>query len=162
MTSPSQRWATAVAIALLAGAVAPGARAESFDAGPLGRPGVRTIEASAAPRLGAAPLKAAEPALARIGFDPGGATLSQSAAADLESFVRAFGRRAGRMTLKSYAGEIGDTSTTARRLSLKRVLAVRDFLIERGISAERLDVRALGGARDAGPLDRVDITRGGG
>lgn len=162
MTSLSQRWTLAAGVALLAGAAAPGVRAEPFDIVPLGRPGTQTIEASAGPLLGAAALKAAEPALARIGFEPGGATLSPAAAADLESFVRAFGRRAGRMTLKSYAGEIGDTSTTARRLSLRRVLAVRDFLIERGISAERLDVRALGGAHDAGPLDRVDITRAGG
>lgn len=162
MTSPSQRWALATGVAFLAGMTALGARADSLDVVPLGRPGTQTTEASAGPLLGATPLKAAEPALARIGFDPGGATLSQAAAVDLENFVRAFGRRAGRMTLKSYAGEIGDTSTTARRLSLRRVLAVRDFLIERGISAERLDVRALGGARDAGPLDRVDITRAGG
>jgi len=37
------------------------------------------------------------------------------------------------------------------------VLAVREVLLAQGIAAERLDVRALGGARDSGAPDRVDI-----
>lgn len=158
MTFSSQHRLSAAIFALLLGAAAAGARAEALDVTPLERPGTSAIETPAAAVL----LDAAEPALARIGFDPGAATLDRAAAANLDRFAGEFRRRAGRVALKAYAGEIGDASTTARRLSLKRVLAVRDFLIERGISGERLEVRALGGTRDAGPLDRVDITRTGG
>lgn len=143
---------------LLFGASVADARATALDITPLERPEPRATGTLAAP----APREAAEPALARIGFAPDAATLDRAAVADLDRFAGEFRRRAGRVALKAYAGEPGDTGPAARRLSLKRVLAVREFLIGRGVSAERLDVRALGGTRDAGPPDRVDITRTGG
>ena len=49
----------------------------------------------------------------------------------------------------------------ARRLSLKRALAIRQVLIDDGVPAERIDVRAMGGADDRGPADRVDVLRQG-
>ncbi|HMM13083.1 MAG TPA: OmpA family protein [Parvibaculum sp.] len=185
MTFPEGRWVRTVRIAglcavlmLMAGT---GARAEPVDAVPLDRPGTRmgepmppeplaaplpaiidaSPEGAAAPALGTSPLRAPEPALARIGFPPEEAALSDGEAARLKTFADDFRRRGGRVTLKAYAGAPGDTSTNARRLSLKRVLTVRNFLIEHGIATDRLEVRALGGTRDAGPLDRVDITRAG-
>ena len=45
----------------------------------------------------------------------------------------------------------------ARRLSLKRALAIRQVLIDNGVPAERIDVRAMGGADYMGPADRVDV-----
>lgn len=106
-------------------------------------------------------LPAPEPAIMRIHFDAGDATLSPAALADVQSFAASFKSRGGRVALKSYAGTAGDTSSNARRLALRRVLAVREVLIGQGINAERLQVQALGGARDAGPLDRVDIVKSG-
>ncbi|WP_325401747.1 OmpA family protein [Parvibaculum sp.] len=114
------------------------------------------------PKLGAPALRAAEPAILRVAFDPDDAVLSPQALGQVKTFAAAFKQRGGRVTLKAYAGTAGDVSTNARRLSLKRVLAVRETLLAQGISAERLNVQALGGARDAGPLDRVDIVRAGG
>lgn len=62
-----------------------------------------------------------------------------------------------RLQLKAYASGKGNDTSKARRLSLSRALAVRSFLIENGLRSTRIDVRALGIARDGGAPDRVDI-----
>ena len=64
---------------------------------------------------------------------------------------------ASRVQLEAYGGAPGDKSSDARRLSLKRALAVRQLLIDNGIPSNRIDVRAMGGADDKGPNDRVDV-----
>lgn len=66
-------------------------------------------------------------------------------------------RPASRIELQAYGGAKGDKGSDARRLSLKRALAIRQVLIDDGVSADRIDVRAMGGADDTGPLDRVDV-----
>lgn len=62
-----------------------------------------------------------------------------------------------RVQLMAYAGPRGEKSSDTRRLSLKRALVVRQLLIDDGVPAERIDVRALGGTDDNGPTDRVDV-----
>jgi outer membrane protein OmpA-like peptidoglycan-associated protein len=64
---------------------------------------------------------------------------------------------ASRVQLEAYGGAPGDKSSDARRLSLKRALAVRQLLIDNGVPSNRIDVRAMGGADDKGPTDRVDV-----
>jgi len=59
--------------------------------------------------------------------------------------------------IHAYGGAKGDKGSDARRLSLKRALAIRLVLIDDGVPAERIDVRAMGGVDDSGPTDRVDI-----
>ncbi|MEJ0026921.1 MAG: hypothetical protein WDN01_12920 [Rhizomicrobium sp.] len=59
--------------------------------------------------------------------------------------------------LNAYGGPRGDKSSDAHRLALKRALVIRELLIEDGVPAEKIDVRALGGADDSGPADRVDV-----
>ena len=61
------------------------------------------------------------------------------------------------MQLEAYGGSPGDKSSDARRLSLKRALAVRQLLIDDGVPSGRIDVRAMGGVDDKGPVDRVDV-----
>ena len=61
------------------------------------------------------------------------------------------------MQILAYGGNKGDKGSDARRLSLKRALAIRQVLIDDGMSPERIDVRAMGGADDGGPTDRVDV-----
>ena len=63
----------------------------------------------------------------------------------------------GRVELEAYGGPPGDKSSDARRLSLRRALATRQLLIDNGVPANRIDVRALGGTDDHGNADRVDI-----
>jgi outer membrane protein OmpA-like peptidoglycan-associated protein len=64
---------------------------------------------------------------------------------------------ASRVQLEAYGGAPGDKSSEARRLSLKRALTVRQLLIDNGVPSNRIDVRAMGGADDKGPNDRVDV-----
>ena len=64
---------------------------------------------------------------------------------------------ASRIQLEAYGGAPGDKSSDARRLSLKRALAVRQLLIDNGVPSSRIDVRAMGGVDDKGPTDRVDV-----
>ena len=62
-----------------------------------------------------------------------------------------------RVQILAYGGDKGDKGSDARRLSLKRALAIRQVLIDDGVPSERIDVRAMGGADDGGPADRVDV-----
>ncbi|MES2256831.1 MAG: OmpA family protein [Pseudomonadota bacterium] len=62
-----------------------------------------------------------------------------------------------RVQIQAYGGNRGDKGSDARRLSLKRALAIRQVLIDDGVPAERIDVRAMGGVDDKGPADRVDV-----
>lgn len=64
---------------------------------------------------------------------------------------------ASRIEVDAYAGAPGDKSSDARRLSLKRALAVRQLLIDGGVPSARIDVRAMGGIDDEGAPDRVDV-----
>ena len=62
-----------------------------------------------------------------------------------------------RIQLQAFGGTRGDKGSDARRLSLKRALAIRQVLIDDGVPADRIDVHAGGGADDSGPTDRVDV-----
>ena len=64
---------------------------------------------------------------------------------------------AQRIQLEAYGGARHDRSSDARRLSLKRALSVRQLLIDDGVPAAKIDVRAMGGADDKGAADRVDV-----
>jgi len=66
-----------------------------------------------------------------------------------------------RLTVNAYAGGDPANASAARRLSLGRALAVRSVLLEHGVRATRIDVRALGLAAGDGPPDRVDVLIGG-
>jgi outer membrane protein OmpA-like peptidoglycan-associated protein len=66
-------------------------------------------------------------------------------------------RSQSRVELMAYGGPKGDKGSDARRLSLKRALAIRQSLIDSGVSSARIDVHAQGGVDDTGPMDRVDV-----
>ena len=59
--------------------------------------------------------------------------------------------------LFAYAGQSGIDATQARRLSLSRAMAVRAFLIGKGVRPARMQVRALGNKTTNGSPDRVDV-----
>jgi outer membrane protein OmpA-like peptidoglycan-associated protein len=58
--------------------------------------------------------------------------------------------------VEAYASGGSAGKSRARRLSLSRALAVRSYLLDKGIDANRVEVRALG-TPDSGNSDRVDI-----
>lgn len=94
----------------------------------------------------------------RIAFAQGSADLSAAARRTLDDLaLRMQGEASLRAQLLAYAGDAGDGGSQARRLSLSRALAVRAYLIDRGVRSTRLDVRALGSNVPDGPPDRVDI-----
>jgi hypothetical protein len=62
-----------------------------------------------------------------------------------------------RVELEAFAGTPGDKSSDTRRLSLRRALAIRQMLIDKGVPANRIDVKALGGIDDHGDAERVDV-----
>jgi len=103
------------------------------------------------------PLPPPEQAIVRVTFEPNSWTVNRTGREDIESFAQRFSKLGGRLEIRAYAGPPHDTSSGARRLSLRRALAVRQELAARGIGNERIYVRAFGGTSDSGPTERVDV-----
>ncbi len=62
-----------------------------------------------------------------------------------------------RISLTAYADNVGSTPRDARRLSLTRGLAVKDYLANKGVAESRIDVHAEGANTTSGYIDRVDV-----
>lgn len=98
-----------------------------------------------------------EPAFARVLFEAESTSILSSVRAGLDETAERLKQSAERIQLKAYGGARGDLSSDSRKLSLKRALAVYNYLRDQGVLTSRMDVRAFGGARDDGPQNRVDI-----
>lgn len=127
-------------------------------------PAVAPAPVTPAPETPAAAPAAVAPAAAnrtRILFAAGVADLPDSAKAELDAVVQQLNADTqARLQLVAHAAGTADQANQARRISLQRALAVRSYLMERGIANTRMDVRALGNRNDgnaADPLDRVDV-----
>jgi outer membrane protein OmpA-like peptidoglycan-associated protein len=81
--------------------------------------------------------------------------------ADADKLNAALDKGATNVQVEAYGGAPGDKSSEARRLSLRRALAVRQLLIDCGIPASRIIVKAMGGADTAANGQRVDVYLGG-
>ena len=94
-----------------------------------------------------------------LAFGESASQLDDRAKRDLDVLVRTIGAdEETRLQLTAYASAPGaDNASQARRLSLSRALAVRTYLIEKGVKSTRIDVRALGNKNEGGPADRVDV-----
>lgn len=95
----------------------------------------------------------------QLAFAESTTQLDDKAKRDLDELVRGIGtNEETRVQLLAYASAPGaDNASQARRLSLSRALAVRSYLIEKGVRSTRIDVRALGNKNEGGPADRVDV-----
>ena len=95
----------------------------------------------------------------QLAFGESASQLDDKAKRDLDALVRSIGSDdETRLQLTAYASAPGaDNASQARRLSLSRALAVRSYLIEKGVKSTRIDVRALGNKNEGGPADRVDV-----
>ncbi len=93
----------------------------------------------------------------RVLFSGASTRLSPRGEQQLKALAGQLGESNSRVQLKAYGGGSSETVSAARRLSLSRALAVRSYLIELGIRSTRIDVRALGIAKDGGPAERVDL-----
>ena len=91
-------------------------------------------------------------------FDDGAKDISAKESEKLAAFANELvSNDSARLQLRSYARDVNESASAARRLSLARALAVRSFLIEAGVNSTRIDVRALGAKSERGPADRVDL-----
>lgn len=96
--------------------------------------------------------------ISSIAFKRGSENIDPDALPQLNKLVSALQSHGGvRVTLTAYADSNGTTPRDARRLSLARALAVRDYLTAKGVSSGRIDVRALGANVPSGDPDRIDV-----
>jgi outer membrane protein OmpA-like peptidoglycan-associated protein len=96
----------------------------------------------------------------RITFETDSTSLTADARAMLDTVVMALKANATvRALLKAYSST-GTSVSETRRLSLKRGMTVRLYLIDKGIPPARIDLQALGKSPDSGPGDRVDVMSG--
>jgi outer membrane protein OmpA-like peptidoglycan-associated protein len=94
-------------------------------------------------------------------FKFGSTDLNEPIRARLDAIADSLVGNDKRVQLLAFAkAEGADASYVARRISLERALAVRGYLIGKGIRSTRIDVRALG-ANGTGPIDRVDVVGAG-
>jgi outer membrane protein OmpA-like peptidoglycan-associated protein len=114
-----------------------------------------------APAAAPAAVAPAAADLTRILFPSGDAELPDPAKAQLDAVVQRLNADTqARLQLIAHAAGTADQANQARRVSLQRALAVRSYLMERGIANTRMDVRALGNRTDSDTtdsLDRVDV-----
>lgn len=101
-------------------------------------------------------IAALPPSRGRVLFEDNSALLSQGAQDTLTQLALSLSGGETRLQLRAYAMR-EEEGAAARRLSLKRALAVRAYLIDQGMAPTRIDVRALGPAKDSGPTERVDF-----
>ena len=62
-----------------------------------------------------------------------------------------------RVEVRAYTAETAQTESKARRLSLARALAIRDYLVRNGVADDRIDSRALGAAPNETNPDRIEL-----
>lgn len=88
------------------------------------------------------------------------AHIEKSSIAALNELASRIGQSQTRILLRAFGGARGDQSHEAHKLALRRGLAVRKYLMARGVPSMFIDVTAMGGATDGGPADRVDVLAG--
>lgn len=94
--------------------------------------------------------------MSRVRFLTGKSEITAQAQALLDDLAARLLQSTVRVRLAAFSGRAGDLSSEARRLSLTRALAIRNYLSAKGVTPDRVDVLAFGGAAD-GVTDRVDV-----
>jgi outer membrane protein OmpA-like peptidoglycan-associated protein len=84
-----------------------------------------------------------------ISFAKDKTDLSDDAKATLNSVADNIKRSQASVRVVAYASGNAEQASVARRISLSRALAIRAFLIDKGVNALSINVQALGNAKDA-------------
>lgn len=124
-------------------------------------PQPETQIAAISPEAASAPTKLAPGAAPQVLFLAGGTQLDGSGMATLDALAQQLTGTKERIELHAFAGKTADPASTPKKLALRRALAVRTYLINKGIDAGRITVKARGDATDGAP-ERVDIVRASG
>ena len=94
----------------------------------------------------------------RVSFPADGISIDAAAESELIGLAGYLNQnQAQRVVLNAHAGDSDPGSSHARRLSLSRALAIRTFLVDRGVPVDRISLRPMGNEVEDGPADRVDI-----
>lgn len=114
---------------------------------------------AASPVKAAAVVNGLAPEASSIPFTLGSDALSKEATASLTKVIAYMSSHpTARLSLVAYATTDGKISPRqARRISLDRALAVRDYLGEQGVDSGRIDVKPMGANVPSGDMDRVDV-----
>lgn len=88
-------------------------------------------------------------------FEPGSAALPDGATRRLDEIAGQ--SKDQRLELKAYAGTEKQSASDTRRLALQRAIAVRGYLMEKGMDGTRIAVRPQGPAHDGQAPERVDV-----
>lgn len=124
-------------------------------------PAPQVAAAPTPPRPVPAPGPASGPGpggLVTLAFAGGQGELPSGSLAALDALAAQYANGEDRLQIRAYAAStVSDGGSGARRLSLTRALAVRQYLIDKGIRSTRIDVRALGAPTDGSAADRVEV-----
>jgi outer membrane protein OmpA-like peptidoglycan-associated protein len=123
----------------------------SENAAPAEPPRAAPVQVASAGVIGVAP--------SVVKFAPGAADLPAGSQPILNTVAAKLLASDGlRVQLVAHATGGADQAMEARRISLARAVAVRAYLIDKGVRSLRMDVRALGNRADDGPVDdQVDL-----
>jgi outer membrane protein OmpA-like peptidoglycan-associated protein len=101
---------------------------------------------------------ALDPTISTVLFTRGSGNIDEQVVSTLDKLAGVLQANPDvRVTLTAYADNSDSTPRDARRLSLTRALAVRDYLASKGVADSRVDVRAEGSNTTSGYIDRVDV-----
>jgi outer membrane protein OmpA-like peptidoglycan-associated protein len=99
-----------------------------------------------------------DPTISTILFTRGSGNIDEQVLSTLDKLASVLSSNPDvRISLIAYADNSDSTPRDARRLSLTRALAVRDYLASKGVQDSRVDVRAEGANTTSGYIDRVDV-----
>ncbi len=87
-------------------------------------------------------------------FEPGSVALTAGTTKRLDEIAQS---RTQRLELKAYAGTDKQSASDTRRLALQRAIAVRGYLMNKGMDGTRIAVRPQGPAQDGQAPERVDV-----
>jgi len=153
-TSPTPPLATPAATAAPAPAPTRITTAAAQAPAPVAAPPVASpppVQMAAATTVGAG--------LSAVKFNAGATDLARGPQPTLDAVAsRLLGNDNLRVQVIAHATGSADDAMEARRVSLARAVAVRAYLIDKGVRSLRIDVRALGNRSDGGPVvDQVDL-----
>jgi outer membrane protein OmpA-like peptidoglycan-associated protein len=94
--------------------------------------------------------------MSRVRFPKGASDIPATAHPALDTIAERLLTSHVRVRLAAFSGKAGGDDSDARRLSLARALAIRAYLVSKGVPVERMDVLAFGGPPN-GSTDRVDV-----
>lgn len=100
-----------------------------------------------------------ESAFVTVPFMPGDEKASDDVIKKLEAEVIPLlkANPGWRVQIQAFSSPDNEVRSSARRTALTRALSVREYLMDKGIDAPRMDIRALGMETDRDPLDRIDL-----